>query len=333
MIVVDSIHQYGADEKGEEIKVTRIQQGSFQLKKDQQEERELANISVKVKAVVEPKIEQLDLLPKEVLNRLLNGKSGLDKLLSFSDVQGSLLATTKERVATSSLEELMEYATQLSSLQRKVAGNVSLSQFFDEMNKQTSDKIEKLQKEKEKVEAENKIKAEQEAKKAQEEQEKREVESQQQVYMANSSQSDQVSGDGAQKSYFAPPATKTASPDVAVPSTDYSDTSNTYLWGNCTWGVKAYFGARVGDYWGDAKDWAYSAMNAGFAVDGNPVAWNTVAVFTGGLHQTSVDYGHVAIVSDVKGDQVEIYEMNALGGLGAYNYRWVPKAGISFIHV
>ena len=172
MIVVDSIQQYGADEKGENIKVTHIQQGSFQPKQGQQAERELASISVKVKAVVEPKIEQLDLLPQEVLNRLLNGKSGLDKLLSFSDVQASLLATTKEKVASSSLEELMNYATQLTALQRKVAGNVSLSQFFDEMNKQTSVKIEKLQKEKEKIDAENKLKEEQEARKVQEEQAK-----------------------------------------------------------------------------------------------------------------------------------------------------------------
>jgi surface antigen len=118
---------------------------------------------------------------------------------------------------------------------------------------------------------------------------------------------------------------------VSVPTHNYSS-GNAYSWGNCTWGVKAYFGNRVGDYWGNGEDWANSARNAGFTVDGNPVAWNTVAVFSGGLYGSSTQYGHVAIVSDVKGEDVEVYEMN-VAGLGAYSYRWLPKAGLQFIHV
>ncbi|MGO2199998.1 MAG: phage tail tip lysozyme, partial [Pseudolactococcus laudensis] len=69
--------------------------------------------------------------------------------------------------------------------------------------------------------------------------------------------------------------------NVAVPidvnQGPYS-TGNTYAAENCTWYVKDVFKARMGDWWGNAKDWAANASREGLQVDDQPVANSTIAV-------------------------------------------------------
>jgi LysM repeat protein len=110
-------------------------------------------------------------------------------------------------------------------------------------------------------------------------------------------------------------------------------TGNTYAAGNCTWYVKDVFKARMGDYWGNAKDWAASAQREGVPTDNNPVANLTVAVFQPGSAGADMTYGHVGIVVAVNGDSVTIKEMNATAGLGKTNTRVVPKDSATYIHM
>ncbi|GFH40448.1 LysM peptidoglycan-binding domain-containing protein [Lactococcus insecticola] len=122
---------------------------------------------------------------------------------------------------------------------------------------------------------------------------------------------------------------------VGVPLDVYSGpytTRNTYAAGNCTWYVKDVFKTRMGDYWGNAKDWAASAKREGVPVDGNPVANLTIAVFPPGSAGADKTYGHVAVVIAVNGDYVTIKEMNAVG-YNKVSTRVVAKSAASYIHM
>lgn len=110
-------------------------------------------------------------------------------------------------------------------------------------------------------------------------------------------------------------------------------TNNTYAADNCTWFVKDIFKARMGDYWGNAKDWAASAQREGLPTDGNPVANLTIAVFQPGSAGADTTYGHVAVVIGVSGDEVTIMEMNGPAGLGKTNTRVIPKNSATYIHM
>jgi surface antigen len=326
VITINVVHKYGADEaKTNNIAINAIQQGSYQSKQDQDDELALANMSSELKEDVTPLINQLNNLPANVLFQLLSGKSGFEEVLSLTDVQSSLMNTTENNIKAKSLSELQNYANQLQLFRKNVLNGGNSDKLLQSLIGQVSDKISSLKEEEAKQEQ-----AKLEADKKQQEQQK--LQALKQVKNSSSTNSSD-SSDNTVLSNLAPSSslTKSSTEGVSVPTHNYSS-GNTYAWGNCTWGVKAYFGNRVGDYWGNGEDWANSARNAGFTVDGNPVAWNTVAVFSGGLYGSSTQYGHVAIVSDVKGDEVEVYEMN-IAGLGAYSYRWLPKAGLQFIHV
>lgn len=124
---------------------------------------------------------------------------------------------------------------------------------------------------------------------------------------------------------------------VAVPfdvtQGPYSSTGNTYAAGQCTWYVKDIFKARMGDYWGNAKDWAQSAQREGLTVDANPVANQTIAVFGPGSAGADATYGHVAVVIGVLGDTVTVKEMNGPAGLWKTNTRVVPKSAATYIHM
>ncbi|GFH42918.1 hypothetical protein Hs30E_14690 [Lactococcus hodotermopsidis] len=108
---------------------------------------------------------------------------------------------------------------------------------------------------------------------------------------------------------------------------------NTYASGNCTWYVKDVFKARMGDWWGNAKDWTASAQREGFVVDDKPVANLTIAVFAPGSAGADKTYGHVAVVVGVSEDTVTVKEMNGTAGLGKTNTRIVPKNSASYIHM
>lgn len=124
---------------------------------------------------------------------------------------------------------------------------------------------------------------------------------------------------------------------VAVPfdvtQGPYSSTGNTYAAGQCTWFVKDVFKARMGDYWGNAKDWSASAQREGVPVDNNPVADQTIAVFQPGSAGSDATYGHVAVVVGVSGDSITIKEMNGTAGIGKTNTRIVPKSSATYIHM
>ena len=117
--------------------------------------------------------------------------------------------------------------------------------------------------------------------------------------------------------------------NVAVPidvkQGPYS-TGNTYAAGNCTWYVKDVFKARMGDWWGNAKDWAANASREGLQVDDQPVANLTIAVFAPGSAGADANYGHVAVVIGVSGDHVTVKEMNGAAGLGKTSTRTIPKS-------
>jgi Surface antigen len=88
---------------------------------------------------------------------------------------------------------------------------------------------------------------------------------------------------------------------------------------------------RGGLSW-NAYEWGNNARLQGYRVDTSPtvgsVAWYNQNV-------NSSPYGHVAWVSDVSGDNVQIEEYNYDDGRGPgkYNCRWVSKTSISgFIH-
>ena len=110
-------------------------------------------------------------------------------------------------------------------------------------------------------------------------------------------------------------------------------TNNTYAAENCTWYVKDVFRTRMGDWWGNAKDWATSASREGLQVDDQPVANLTIAVFAPGSAGADVTYGHVAVVIGVSGDTVTVKEMNGAAGLGKTSIRTVPKNAASYIHM
>lgn len=113
----------------------------------------------------------------------------------------------------------------------------------------------------------------------------------------------------------------------------YSSTGNTYASGQCTWYVKDIFKARMGDYWGNAKDWTTSAQREGVPVDNNPIANQTIAVFAPGSAGADATYGHVAVVIGVSGDNVTIKEMNGAAGIGKTNTRIIPKSAATYIHM
>ncbi|GHU36633.1 hypothetical protein FACS1894192_03640 [Bacilli bacterium] len=123
---------------------------------------------------------------------------------------------------------------------------------------------------------------------------------------------------------------------IAVPI-DVNDgpytTNNTYAAENCTWYVKDIFKARMGDWWGNAKDWAANASREGLRVDDQPVANLTIAVFAPGSAGADATYGHVAVVTGVSGDTVTIKEMNGEAGLGKVSTRTIPKNAASYVHM
>ena len=103
---------------------------------------------------------------------------------------------------------------------------------------------------------------------------------------------------------------------------------NSYYAGQCTWYVKNTL-SWVGNFWGNANQWAASAAAAGRLVDSNPTV-GSVAVFMPGVAGAS-SYGRVAVVTGVNGGMVTISEMNAQGEY-VVSSRTISPAGVLFIH-
>ncbi len=97
---------------------------------------------------------------------------------------------------------------------------------------------------------------------------------------------------------------------------------NGYDYGNCTWYVATQIAIPAN--WGNAATWAAGARAAGWHVSSVPTvgAIAQTAYGAGGL-------GHVGIVVAVKGDQIEIRDMNNYGdggGYGRVGEGWVPTS-------
>ncbi|HFU4012769.1 TPA: peptidoglycan hydrolase PcsB [Streptococcus suis] len=112
--------------------------------------------------------------------------------------------------------------------------------------------------------------------------------------------------------------TTTASNNASVAASN-SSSGNTYPIGQCTWGAKQV-APWVGNYWGNANQWLYSASAAGFSTGSTPVV-GAVAVWTSGA------YGHVAVVTAVNGFQIQVVESNYNGNQYVGNFRgWFNSA-------
>lgn len=126
----------------------------------------------------------------------------------------------------------------------------------------------------------------------------------------------------------ATPAVENASSTQAVQTTQTVATastktvysaSNTYPVGECTWGAKS-LAPWVGNYWGNANQWLYSAAAAGYSTGTTPQV-GAVAVWTSGA------YGHVAVVTAVNGSQIQVMESNYAGNRYVGNFRgWFNPA-------
>ncbi|HFI0235660.1 TPA: peptidoglycan hydrolase PcsB [Streptococcus suis] len=112
--------------------------------------------------------------------------------------------------------------------------------------------------------------------------------------------------------------TTTTSNNASVAASN-SSSGNTYPIGQCTWGAKQV-APWVGNYWGNANQWLYSASAAGFSTGSTPVV-GAVAVWTSGA------YGHVAVVTAVNGSQIQVVESNYNGNQYVGNFRgWFNSA-------
>jgi LysM repeat protein/surface antigen len=99
--------------------------------------------------------------------------------------------------------------------------------------------------------------------------------------------------------------------------TNYGGAEHSFPWGECTW----YVAQRRNIPWGgNARDW-YANAKAYGAKEGRVPVVGAIAVFGTGYSR----YGHVAIVSAVKGDSFEVSEMN-YEGRGKTDERWVSMA-------
>lgn len=119
-------------------------------------------------------------------------------------------------------------------------------------------------------------------------------------------------------------------PTYVEPVVTY-DASNTYPMGQCTWGAKV-LAPWVGNYWGNANQWLVSGSAAGHTTGTTPQV-GAVAVWTGGAG----GYGHVAVVTAVDGDKIQVMEANYGGSAeqadprGVGNYRGWFSASASGI--
>lgn len=109
--------------------------------------------------------------------------------------------------------------------------------------------------------------------------------------------------------------------------------SNSYPWGQCTWGVRVLAGDWVGPFWGNGAQWDDSARAQGLRVGTTPVVGSVIVWDDGG-------YGHVAYVTDVREDgYIQVHEANYGGSAyaadprGIGNYRgWFKPTGVSYIY-
>ncbi|MGT2756097.1 GBS Bsp-like repeat-containing protein [Streptococcus ovuberis] len=110
--------------------------------------------------------------------------------------------------------------------------------------------------------------------------------------------------------------TSPAPAPITTPSIPKTYVATNYPVGQCTWGVKQV-APWVGEWWGNAKDWANTAKNLGYIVSDTPRV-GAVAVWPtdGG------GFGHVAVVTHVDSPtRIQVLESNYAGKQYISNFR------------
>lgn len=96
--------------------------------------------------------------------------------------------------------------------------------------------------------------------------------------------------------------------------------AESYPWGQCTWGVKV-LAPWVGPQWGNANQWADSAIRAGYKTGSTPKV-GSIIMWPG----LGGGYGHVAYVTDVREDgTIQVMEANFAGSADAADPRGVQN--------
>lgn len=110
---------------------------------------------------------------------------------------------------------------------------------------------------------------------------------------------------------------------VPFPVAPMGTYENTYAAGNCTWYVASR--KNIPNSWGNANTWATDAQTQGLTISGSPII--------GAIAQTAApSLGHVAIVTDISGDQVQVSEMNVLG-YGVVDQAWYSIDTFQYIYI
>lgn len=97
-----------------------------------------------------------------------------------------------------------------------------------------------------------------------------------------------------------------------------NSSGNTYSYGYCTWYVKNQL-SWVPNGWHDARNWTYYAKQQGYTVSTTPI-----------VGSVATKSNHVAVVTNVNGDQMTISEMNYVQWNIASS-RTIPITGWLFI--
>lgn len=138
----------------------------------------------------------------------------------------------------------------------------------------------------------------------------------------------------APQSYTTTTKASQASQHYSAPATVHhpaaSNAANSYSWGYCTYYAferRQQLGRGIGNYWGNANNWANAAQRNGYTVNRTP---EVGAVF----QTTAGSYGHVGVVERKNNDgSILVSEMNWNGGFGKKSYRTVTNPGqYSYIH-
>lgn len=117
------------------------------------------------------------------------------------------------------------------------------------------------------------------------------------------------------------PSTGTTAAPATTAVTAASSSANNYPVGECTWGVKQLAGWAGGN-WGNANQWPAAAAAAGFRTGSVPAVGAIVSWSGGGT-------GHVAVVTGVDGDKIQVQESNYAGNRYISNFRgWFNPVGI-----
>ena len=115
-------------------------------------------------------------------------------------------------------------------------------------------------------------------------------------------------------------AIETGKPVAGHNVPNYTPHSNSYPWGQCTWGVKV-LAPWVGPQWGNANQWADSAIRAGYKTGSTPKV-GSIIMWPG----LGGGYGHVAYVTDVREDgTIQVMEANFAGSADAADPRGVQN--------